>query len=63
MLKSLFLIFSFLLIFPLVSNGEAFLQSGKEIFAHLNPGESQTFVWGLNAESDVPELIQFRAEG
>jgi len=58
----LFLIFGILLIFPLVSNGEAFLQTGGQIEIHINPGESQSFTWGLNSESDKVEVIKLRAE-
>jgi len=58
----LFLIFGVLLIFPLVSNGEAFLQTGGQIEIHINPGESQSFTWGLNSESDKVEVIKLRAE-
>ena len=62
-LKSLFFIFGILMIFPLVSNADAFLQTGQAIEAHLNPGESQTFQWGLNAESKEIEVIKLRSEG
>jgi len=61
--KSLLLIFSVLLILPLVSNGEAFLQTGLHMDVNLKPGESQTFQWGLFTELDEPVLVTLRAEG
>ncbi len=62
-LKSLLLIFSILLILPLVSNGEAFLQTGLHMDVNLKPGESQTFLWGLFTELDKPVVVTLRAEG
>jgi len=57
------LIFSILLISPLIDNGEAFRQTAIKIVANLQPGESETFQWGLNPETDQPVILKLRAIG
>jgi len=63
-LASIFLISSMLLILPLLSNSEAFLQTSLIMEVHLNPGESQSFQWGLQVEeNEEAAVIKLRAEG
>ena len=59
----IFLIFALLLIIPLISQSDAFLQTGGKWVAELQPGESYTFEWGLNSEKDIPVVLILRAEG
>jgi len=57
------LIFSILLISPLIDNGEAFRQTAVKMVANLQPGESETFQWALNPETDQPVILKLRAVG
>jgi len=58
-----YLIFAFLLIIPLSTQSDAFLQLAGKWVAELQPGESHTFEWGLNSEKNKPQIIKLRAEG
>jgi len=57
------LFFAFLLIIPLSSQSDAFLQTGGKWVAELQPGESFSFEWGLTTEKNTPEVLKLRAEG
>ena len=52
-----------LLLIPLISQSDAFLQTGGKWAAELEPGESHTFEWGLNSEVNAPTVLKLRAQG
>ena len=52
-----------LLLIPLISQSDAFLQTGGKWEAVLEPGESHTFEWGLNSEVNAPAVLKLRAQG
>jgi len=62
-LESFFVIFSLLLIFPLISNVEGIGQTTTEREFHLNPGESHTYQWGLLNDEEETIVLKLWAEG
>lgn len=62
-LLSFSLIFSMLLILPIISNVDAFLQTGTPVNTNLNHGESLTFQWGLMVQEGENTTIELSAKG
>ncbi len=60
---NLFLILSLILIFPMIAQSDAFLQSGSKVEQRLQPGETFIIKWALNSEKDTPVVVSLRAEG
>ncbi len=60
---NLFLILSLILIFPMITQSDAFLQSGSKVEQRLQLGETFTIQWALNSEKDTPVVVSLRAEG
>ncbi len=57
------LILSLILIFPMIAQSDAFLQSGSKVEQRLQLGETFTIQWALNSEKDTPVVVSLRAEG
>jgi len=47
----------------MITQSDAFLQSGSKVEQRLQLGETFTIKWALNSEKDTPVVVSLRAEG